>query len=137
VEALYNLEAEPVEPDIGAATAYLEARHRRRSLVVLFTDLGEPEAAGDLVPRMRYLARRHLPLVNTLRDPDLEELSSLPPDTVDHVYQRAVARSVLRDRESILRSLQNAGVLTLDVPANRLSASVINRYLEIKARGRL
>jgi hypothetical protein len=32
---------------------------------------------------------------------------------------------------------QRAGVLTVDVPADKLSAGVVNTYLRLKAQGRL
>jgi hypothetical protein len=44
---------------------------------------------------------------------------------------------VLEQRERTLAILRRAGILTLDVTGDSLSPSLINRYLEIKARGRL
>ena len=59
-----------------------------------------------------------------------------PADSLE-VYQRAAAVQVLEDRRLALQSLQHRGVLTLDVPANQLSWSVVNRYLELKGKGLL
>jgi uncharacterized protein (DUF58 family) len=50
------------------------------------------------------------------------------------VYQRAAASQLLDERRVVLDALRQRGVLTLDVPANQLSMSVINRYLELKGR---
>ena len=52
----------------------------------------------------------------------------------ERVYERAVAQSLLDNREQTLSHLRRRGALTLDVPADRISASVINRYLEVKAK---
>ena len=41
------------------------------------------------------------------------------------------------ERRVVLDALRQRGVLTLDVPANQLSLSVINRYLELKGRMQL
>lgn len=136
-DALYNLAAEPIESDHAAGLGYLAARNPRRSLAVVFTDLAETEAVTPLVAHVSRLARRHLVLVVTLRDPALGRLAALAPDNSRHVYERAVARRTLDDREETLRLLRRQGVLTLDVPANQLSPSLINRYLEIKARTEL
>jgi uncharacterized protein (DUF58 family) len=59
-----------------------------------------------------------------------------PSDSLD-VYERAVANQILDERRVILDSLRQRGVLTLDVPANQLSMSVINRYLALKGRMQL
>jgi uncharacterized protein (DUF58 family) len=136
-EALYNLEAEPTEADYDEGLGYLAIRNPRRSLAVVFTDIAEPEAAGTLVAHLGHLARRHLPLVVTLRDPGVERLAHLSIKAPDDVYQRAVAQTLLDDREQTLRHLRQRGVLTLDTPADQISPSLINRYLEIKARARL
>ncbi len=133
-DALYNLEAIPIETDYTAGLGYLATRNPRRSLMVVFTDLAGPEAATPLVAHATRLARRHLVLVVTLRDPAIEHLARLALDRPEQVYERAVARRTLDDREETLLALRRHGVLTLDVPANELSPALINRYLEIKAR---
>lgn len=133
-QALYNLEPEATEADYAEGLGYLAVRNRRRSLAVIFTDLAEQEAADSLVRNLASLAQRHLALVVTMRDPGVEQLAALPPDTSERVYQRAVARTLLERREQTLRHLRARGILTVDVAADKLSSSVINRYLEIKAR---
>jgi uncharacterized protein (DUF58 family) len=132
-EVLYNVQPDGTEADYGDALAYLSAQRARRSLVVIFTDIAHAAAAESLVHHLAYLARRHLPLVVTMRDPAVERLAIQPITTSQSVYERAVARSLLDSREETLSKLRRQGALTLDVPADQLSASVINRYLEIKA----
>jgi uncharacterized protein (DUF58 family) len=133
-EMLHNLEPEQTEADYTRGLAYMGTRNRRRSLAVLFTDITEPDAADSLVAQVAHLSRRHLVLTVTLRDPAIDALSGMQPDTTERAYQRAVARQVLDAREETLKRLRSTGVLTLDVSADKLSLSVINRYLEIKAR---
>jgi uncharacterized protein (DUF58 family) len=133
-EALYDLEPESTETDYGEALEYLATRNRRRSLTVIFTDIAESEAASLLVTHLAHLARHHLPLVATLRDPAIEEIATRLPDDSIAVYQGAVARSLLADREQTLHRLRQHGVLTLDTSADRLSPSLINQYLKLKAR---
>jgi len=42
---------------------------------------------------------------------------------------------MLDERALAMESLRRGGVMTLDVPANRLTIAVVNKYLELKARG--
>jgi len=53
------------------------------------------------------------------------------------LYRRAVAEELLDERRMLLDRLNRAGVLTVDVPADQLSAGVVNAYLRLKAQGRL
>lgn len=137
LELLYAVEAQAVEPDYRRALAYLAAKQRKRSLIVLFTDLSGGIGMQSLVAHISVLARNSLPLVVTISDPDIHRAAGQVPDDSLRVYQRAAAAQLLDARKVILEDLERQGVLTLDVPADHLSIAVINRYLELKARTRL
>ena len=135
LEALYNVQFEPVEADYGQALAYLGVKHKRRSLVILFTDLVTLDAAKPLIAHLARLAQRHLPLCVVISDPNIARLAAQPPRDSSAVYQRAVAEMLLDERRVVLDTLNRSGVLTLDVPADKLTVSVINTYLELKGKG--
>lgn len=137
LETLYNVQPEPVESDHGRALGYLARRQRRRTLIVLFTDLATPEAAEPLVLHLGRLARHHLPLCVTVSDPFVSGAAGRPAADSAELYRRAVAEGLLDERRSLLDRLHRAGVLTVDVPADKLSAGVVNTYLRLKAQGRL
>jgi uncharacterized protein (DUF58 family) len=136
-DALYDVREEPAEPNYADAFSFLSAHVRRRSLVVLFTDIGAPETGQALVRSMAVASRRHLCVAVTLRDPALQALAVQPPDEARTVYERAVARLWLDDRTALLRRLAARGVLTVDTSADAISTDVVNRYLEVKARASL
>lgn len=137
LEALYNVQAQPVESDHAAALEYLRTRQRRRSLVVIFTDLATPDAARPLIAQMAHLSRQHLPVCVTISDPNIAGAAGRPVSAGDAVYRRAVAEMLLDERQVILDTLNRSGVVTIDVPADRLTISVVNTYLRLKAQGRL
>jgi uncharacterized protein (DUF58 family) len=136
-EVLYDLEPRATETDYAVALSYLRVHNPRRSLAVIFTDIAHEAAATSLLTHVGGLVRRHLPLIVTMRDPAIEAVANQLPSDSQTVYQRAVARDMLDRRDVVLSRLRAAGALTLDVPADSLSPALINRYLEIKAQGRL
>lgn len=135
LELLYNVQSQPVESDYGRALGYLSVKNKRRSLIVVFSDLVTLDAAQPLIAYMARLAQHHLPLLVVMNDPNITSLAAVQPNSSADVYQRAVAEQLLDERRVILDTLQRAGVLTLDVPADKLSVAVINKYLELKTRG--
>lgn len=137
LEALYNVQFEPVEANYARALGYLSIKHKRRSLIVVFTDLVTLEAARPLIANLSRLAKRHLPLCVTISDPNITRFTGQPVRTSDDVYRRAMAEMLLDERKVVLDTLNRSGVLTLDVPADKLTVSVINTYLELKGRGQL
>jgi uncharacterized protein (DUF58 family) len=56
---------------------------------------------------------------------------------VDDVYRQSVAEELLQQREEALARITELGGLALDVPAGQLSFQLVNKYLEVKARGLL
>ena len=134
LELLYAVEPQPVEPDYRRALSYLALKQRKRALVVIFTDLSGGLSLNTLVGQAAQLARNHLPLVVTISDPDVHAAAQQRPQNTLAVYQRAAASQLLEERSVTLENLRRHGVMTLDVPANQLTITVINRYLELKGK---
>lgn len=137
LEALYNVQAQPVEADIAAALAYLDQRQQRRALVIIFTDLANPAAVQPLVTHIRRLARRHLPLCVTISDPNIANVAGRPVQDSHGLFRRLVAEQLADERRALLDQIQRSGALTLDVPATSLTVSVVNTYLRLKEEARL
>lgn len=131
---LYAVESQPVEPDYAKAVAYVATKQAKRSLVLLFSDLTGALYTQTLAAQLAHLQRRHLALLVTMRDPTVQAMARQEIDDSAALYRRTVAERLLEERQMTLEQLQRQGVLTLDVPADELSISVINRYLELKAR---
>ena len=137
MEALYAVEPEQVEPDYGRMIGWLRAKHKKRSLMVLFTDLMDPDISRGLIRHVGALAAHHLVLLVCLSDPELLRLSRVEPVSAREVYDQAVALEVLAQREETRAHLQRRGVLVVDVPPAEFSTAVLNQYLAIKEQGRL
>lgn len=137
LETLYRLEPELTESDHARAFSYLFGRGLRRSLLVLFTDLSDPEPSRALVGHLARASRQHLVAVVTVSDPSLTGPAARDPRDAQQLYEQVVAQRLLAERRQILANLGGQGIITLDLPADKLSAQVVATYLELKARGRL
>jgi uncharacterized protein (DUF58 family) len=137
LEALYGLQPERVESDYRRCLLGAAQRIRKRSLIVLLTDLIDPDSSSRLLQHMRLLTRRHLVLCAALSDYELYELSSQPPASARDLYERTVATALLADRQRALAALWERGAAAFDATPQNLSVAVVNRYLEMKARARL
>lgn len=137
LEALYSVEERVEEPDYARAMRFLATRVSKRSLVVLFTELVGTEPSRRLLGVLGQLSSRHLPLVVTQRNAQVESLATAEPLDEAQVFRASVAQDILHDKAAAMRLLQARGSLVLDVAPESLSVAAVNRYLEIKARGRL
>ncbi|HLV79946.1 MAG TPA: DUF58 domain-containing protein, partial [Chthonomonadaceae bacterium] len=134
LEALYNARASLAEPDYRAALAYLQARWRRRTLVVCFTDLWDPDSSRQTISELAALQPRHLVAAVTLLDTKVQRAADQDVTLPETAYQKAVATQVLEDRQKAVAALTQRGILVVDSPADKLSAELVNRYLEVKER---
>jgi len=136
--AIMPTAASMAEPDYAAAFRALGERQRKRSLVVLFTDVIDPRSSHALIALTSRSASRHLLVVVALRNDRL--LSAARPDagaSTSELYEAAAAEELVTAREMALARMRHAGVSVLDVSPRAMTAAVINRYLELKARASL
>lgn len=131
IQAGYDLHPELVESSYGAAFEHIGLRMRKRSLVVLFTQVVDDVAAAALLKMMRGVLPRHLPLMVLLRDVEIDDL--VEGAGVDP-YVRGAAAELVSFHDRLVRDLKKHGALVLDVSPAELTPKLINRYLEIKAR---
>ena len=137
LEALYSVEPEMIEPSYSRAFEFIAANSKRRSLVILLTDLVDEEGSKELLTSLRLLRPRHLPLVVTIADRDLRAVVSNPPDNVRDLFTQSVAEEIMYLREAALRLVESQGGLALDVTAAALAPAILEKYLQVKERGLL
>ncbi len=134
LETLYAVEARRVEPNYHEALGYFAAKQSKRSLAIVFTDFSGGSSTDALVAQMSRLQRQHLALLVTIGDPALYAAAQQPVVDGAALHRRTVAERLLAERRATLDSLRRRGVFTLDVAASDLSISLIDRYLQLKAR---
>lgn len=132
IEFVRPLEPRLVEADYAALVRALGARQRQRALVVVFSDFVESDSASP-IGILRVLSRHHRVLLVAVRDPLYGELDAGSSRTgMQEGLRRIVLDDLLVERETALLSLRRSGLHTLDLAPDRLTAPVLNRYLELR-----
>ena len=134
VHAVHDIFPEVVEPRHDRAFMELERRCRKRSLVILMTDVFDEINARQVGDHLANVVGRHLPLGVFLRNRDLFDVADAAPDSGPGLYSGAVAASILTWRERVIAKLRLRGAMTIDAFPDDLTAPLINQYLQIKAR---
>jgi uncharacterized protein (DUF58 family) len=137
-DALTAADATLVEPDYAAVFRTISARQRNRALIVVFSDVLDVRSSHTLIAHLVRSAVRHLPLVVALRSEDLTA-AALPGGrhSSNEVFQAAAAEELLIARETALAKMRAAGVSVVNTAPSAMTAAVVNRYLDIKARAAL
>jgi uncharacterized protein (DUF58 family) len=137
LDSLYAVAPTLDAPDYRRAFATLLARYRRRSLLVLLTELNDEAALDSLYGALPVLLRRHLVVVGSARDPVTDALAATLPSSSEQVYAKVAAVQALDARERAAGRLRAMGVDVVDRPAGELAGAIADRYLRAKATGRL
>lgn len=133
---LYDYQTTTAPSDFAGAVEHLMARQRRRSLVIVLTNLrGEDEK--ELLPALQVLGKRHLVLVASMREAVVQEAFSHPVESFSSALKYLAADRYVQERREILASLAASGILTLDSTAGEFAVALANSYSDIKAAGRI
>lgn len=135
VRALFDLE--PTTLDSDYELAFRAVSGKKRSLVLVMTDLLEEAAARPLVDAVPVLSRRHLVIVASAADPDLDAVIEQPPTTERDVFAASVALDVKNARRRVALQLRRSGAEVVEAAPERLGAACVGAYLAAKARARL
>jgi uncharacterized protein (DUF58 family) len=133
---VYDIEPTLAVPDYHLAARDVMRRVRRRSLVIVLTNLRD-EDDETLLPALKLLRTRHLVVLASLREAIISRALSARVDSFDRAVTHAAAAEYLATRERAFRRIGAAGAVCLDVEPEKLAISLVNRYLELKREGRL
>ncbi len=136
-EELSRLQPRLVEPDWTAAFTRFQRMVRKRSLVLVFTDLVDERVSADLIAAAARVSRRHLCLVVTLTDTALLDIVGRRPETARDAYEAGVAADALLLRENAIGRLRAAGVRVVDSPADRVAVDAVETYLRLRRENRV
>jgi uncharacterized protein (DUF58 family) len=136
-EAMYQLEPELAESDYRGAFVETLSRFRRRSLLVVLTELAEQAISETLMPALPLIVRSHLVIVASVRDPDLVRWAEATPEEAAMSFRKAAAEDSLENRRHTIARLRGLGVTVVDAPPGELAPLLADAYLRVKATGGL
>jgi len=134
LNATYDLQPTVLTPDYLAASELLCRQVRKRSLVVLLTNLRD-EDDSTLQPALAQLRQRHLVLVASLRESGLDGILQSPVKDFDDALGYAAAIEYRRARHVQLARLRAEGVHVLDTSPPQLPVALVNQYWAMKRSG--
>lgn len=129
---LYDLKSGLEVADYESAAKELLTQQRRRSLIVVLTNARD-EDYEDMNNALRLLRTRHLVVLANLREQILDHTQNQAPKDLKEALRYSAVVNYKAMRNRVHNTLGDAGVLTLNVTAEELPISIVNRYLEIKS----
>ncbi len=135
LQALYRQKHRSVESNFELLYQTTRMFVRHRSLLILFTNFESHHALDRVLPILRRINARHLLLLVFFENTEVDELAMRPVEDVEGIYTRVHAQHLIHGKFEMVQKLRNYGIQALLTKPADLSVGVINKYLELKARG--
>lgn len=107
---------------------------KRRSLVIILTEVEQAEAATQLIQAVHLLAVKHHVLVASIEDQAIADLPLQPVEKWLSPYQNFAALEYSRGRELTRKKLQRSGVSVVTATAEKLDYEVLQYYRILRER---
>ena len=134
-DALFDLNSARVSPDFEEFAAFVRLRLRRRALLMLLTDLGDPVLAESFQQAIGLICRQHLILVSMPRSAEVRPLFAQPDaQATDDLYRDLAGHLIWRRVRQLEQALRRLGVGFALVESDKLSAQLVTQYMRAKAR---
>ncbi|PWB96077.1 DUF58 domain-containing protein [Homoserinimonas hongtaonis] len=136
VTVMAPVEPELIEMDWTAVPAIVDSVTTRHSLVVLMTSIESAGASRALLAMLPQLTRRHTVVVSSVSDPDVMD-ASVTRTTTAEVYRAAAAERALLDSARVSMAIRQLGGDVVTARPSELPPALADRYIALKAAGRL
>jgi len=132
LESLYCVEPRALESDYWQVVATVMGRLKRRSLVIMLTDVLDAAGSAGLMSNLVRAASKHLVLCVVLEAPHIAALAEALPHDLEENYAKAAACQVQLQRHLALEHMRSQGILVLETDPAHFSIHLVRRYLEIR-----
>lgn len=135
-DAMAPVHARLVDTDWHGAFAAVRTLTTRPSLIVVLTAQDAAESARSFLGAFPDASRSTSILVGSVTDESIVELAQ-QRGSREEVYLAAAAERALRDAENVADAIRRAGGEAISADPEDLPPRIADRYLELKAAGRL
>jgi uncharacterized protein (DUF58 family) len=136
VSSMAPVEPELIEMDWTAVPALVRSVTAHRALVVLATTIDAPGASRGLLSVLPQLTRKHTVVVASVTDPTVLD-ATLARTTREEVYRAAAAERALLDQARVAAAIRQLGAEVVTGAPQDLPPALADRYIALKAAGRL
>ncbi|QYF73873.1 DUF58 domain-containing protein [Cryobacterium sp. PAMC25264] len=136
VDGMALIEPELIEMDWTALPGQIRAITGQHALVVLLTPMDAPGASTGLLSVLGQLTQRHTVLVASVTDPGVVDLVQSRA-TREEVYRAASAERTMLDGARVEAAVRQLGADVVTGSPERLPPALADRYIALKAAGRL
>jgi len=131
LQAIYHLTVDAAESNFAAVLQYLESVQKKRSLLLLFSDVRTFLHEETALVYLKRLRQRHLFFMIGIEDQTLLNLVIGVPSTVGSAMVKSIAQQqlLIKKREKI--KWEKQGLQMIEAREEKLTVAAVSQYIEI------
>ncbi|MFC0526045.1 DUF58 domain-containing protein [Pontibacillus salicampi] len=137
IDEMYNLQVDPYESNYGNVLQYLQAIQKKRSLLLLFSDVSTflyEEAPLFYLQRVR---RRHVFMMLGIEDHMTEAWTKEAPTNHKQAMIKSMAQKHTIEKKKELAKWEKQGLQMIETPEEKLATSAVSHYIDVMNKGLL
>lgn len=135
LETVYKLKPKVVESDYWQVFGQALLRLKKRSLLILFSDLLDMSDSAGMLSNLSKASQEHLVLCVILKNQQLEETANASPASEREWYIKGAACHMCLEKQKVLEQMKQMGVEAVEADACQFSLRVVESYLRLRKGG--
>lgn len=135
LEKLYRVKTDFKESDYGRLFVDLRKFITQHSLIILFANFDTIDSLRRQMKFLRSISKHHLLIIIFFKNSEMESMIRLETSDYREIYDKTIAEKFAFEQKLIVNELKKHGILSVLTEPQNLTIDVINKYLEVKAKG--
>lgn len=137
LQSIYNVEVEASEANYSAAINYLSAALKKRSLILLFSDVQTFLHEETALSQLKRLRKRHLFLLIGIEDEALSSAARQKPESTRKAMVKSIAQQQIQTKKRKRAEWEKQGLSMVETQEEHLASTAISHYIRIMNEGLL
>ncbi|GGJ94507.1 membrane protein [Lentibacillus kapialis] len=129
LQTIYNLNVEASEANYSAAFNYLSASLKKRSLILLFSDIQTFLYEDTVLHHLKRLRQRHLFLMIGIEDEIILKATQRVPDSTKTAMVKSIAQQQIQFKKRKKTNWEKQGLSMVEAKEEHLTSTAVSRYI--------
>ncbi|WP_342539246.1 DUF58 domain-containing protein [Sporosarcina sp. FSL K6-1540] len=134
LQAVYNLKVDTAESNYAAVLTYLESMQKKRSLLLLFSDVRTFLHEESALVYLQRLRQRHVFLMIGIEDVAILKKANEVPVDVRSAMEKSIAQQQVLIKKKEKLKWEKQGLQMIEAREDKLAVAAVSHYIDIMNR---
>lgn len=137
LQRIYNLEVDGAESNYASVLHYVQTVQKKRSLLLLFSDIHNFLHENSALYYLQRLRRQHMFMMIGIEDEMIMRRIKTEPVDIRHAMMKSMAQKQMLVKKREKAKWEKQGLLMVETREEKLAATAVSYYIDMMNRGLL